>query len=487
MLKLLLAILFGLLIVSTVLVVFFDNGDSGRKIAWLLVLAVLPVIGLILYLLFGLNLRHHWIYNSRHRKYREYFSANMDEDINSKIFGREAEETVQERYRPLARMLSCDERPTVSGDNSLEIITSGARKAELLMEDISNAREYIHIEYFHFWDDSSGTAVRDLLIQKAREGVKVRFLIENIADFHVVPRYYDSLREAGAEVVKFTNPRKHVLTLITRLNYRNHRKVVVIDGKVGYIGGMNINNNYFLQWRDTHLRVSGGVIAGLQQTFLDSWLISGGTLDRPLGDYFRCGKDNLATDFPVSPNVFHGKLMQVVPDSPEASFKAIQMGYESILHSAREYVWFQTPYFVPPEPVMEALKSAALGGVDVRIMIPEKADQFFMELARLSFYEDCLEAGIKLFLRRGEFDHSKTIICDDYIVCIGSANMDNRSFSINYEANAYIYDEETAVRCKEIFTEELKNCYEVTEQDIEGIPWYKRIGQRITDLFAPIL
>lgn len=514
MLQWILTALYILLILSVFTIILIDRGDSGRKFAWLLVIAVLPVVGLALYLMFGINYRHHWIFNRRHQRYRDIFEAGTTPELNRILFGHDNECDIREEFRPLARLLGAEGYPSVTSGNDVEIITSGQRKFDLLREDILAAKESIHIEYFHFGNDKGSKAIKRLLMQKARDGVKVRFLYENIANFPIASAYYNDMRRAGVEVVKFTNPRMHVLDFATKLNYRNHRKIVVIDGKIGYTGGMNINDHYFRQWRDTHMRITGNAVAVLQYTFLDSWLTGGGTIDKAMIDFYPMAKkpvtepaevtaqgpqiqDNVASassaakdveiDFRATHQTLRNKLIQIVPDEPDLPLPILQLSYEWALQHAQKYIYLQTPYFVPTEPVMDALKTAALCGVDVRLMLPEVADNILMRPANRAYYEEALQAGVRIFLRRGEFIHAKTFVCDDYLTSIGSANLDFRSFAINYEVNSYIYDEQTALMNKGIFMYDLRQCHELTLEEWSHRPWYSRLLESFMRLFAPLL
>lgn len=514
MLQWILTALYILLILSVFTIILIDRGDSGRKFAWLLVIAVLPVVGLALYLMFGINYRHHWIFNRRHQRYRDIFEAGTTPELNRILFGHDNECDIREEFRPLARLLGAEGYPSVTSGNDVEIITSGQRKFDLLREDILAAKESIHIEYFHFGNDKGSKAIKRLLMQKARDGVKVRFLYENIANFPIASAYYNDMRRAGVEVVKFTNPRMHVLDFATKLNYRNHRKIVVIDGKIGYTGGMNINDHYFRQWRDTHMRITGNAVAVLQYTFLDSWLTGGGTIDKAMIDFYPMAKkpvtepaevtaqgpqiqDNVASassaakdeeiDFRATHQTLRNKLIQIVPDEPDLPLPILQLSYEWALQHAQKYIYLQTPYFVPTEPVMDALKTAALCGVDVRLMLPEVADNILMRPANRAYYEEALQAGVRIFLRRGEFIHAKTFVCDDYLTSIGSANLDFRSFAINYEVNSYIYNEQTALMNKGIFMYDLRQCHELTLEEWSHRPWYSRLLESFMRLFAPLL
>lgn len=468
-------ILLALLIGGTAFVIVVDKGDPGRKLAWLLVIAFLPVLGLFLYFCFGVNFRHHWIFRQRHMRYRDAFLAGSDEHLNKLLFRIAEPERLPERYQPLARVLASGSHLQPTDDNELEIITKGSWKFCLLLEDLRAAKTSIHMEYFHFGNDAGSRAIKEVLMQKAREGVEVRFINENIANFPISSLYYDDMKKAGVEVQKFTNPRSHLLNWVTLLNYRDHRKIVVIDGKIGYTGGMNINDKYFLHWRDTHLRITGKAVYSLQYLFLDTWLVSGGSLPRPVRDYF---PETEKRD---------GKLVQVVPASPQEENPVLQLGYEWVLQHAQKYIWLQTPYFVPPEPVLDAMKSAAIGGTDVRIMLPAKSDNFYMRLANRLYFKELLEAGVKIYLRGGEFMHCKTFVCDDDLCSVGTANLDYRSFSINCEVNTYVYDRETALQCKEIFLKDLELCKQVSLAAVQTGRWHHRIGEGIIGLFAPLL
>ena len=281
------------------------------------------------------------------------------------------------------------------------------------------------------------------------------------------------MKKAGVEVVKFTNPNAF---LLSKFNYRDHRKIVVIDGKIGYTGGMNIGDDYFFRWRDTHMRITGNAVAALQYSFLNSWITSGGKIEGNFDEFF-----------PQKRAVHDHKLVQIIPDEPDREFPILHMGALWTAHHAEKYLYIQTPYFVPPEPLLMALKAAAFKGCDVRLMVPKKADLFFMGPANKSFYQDCLEAGIRVFEKGGKFIHAKTMVSDDYLSIIGSANMDCRSMELSYEINAYIYSDEIARENYRIFMEDLRECREIRLEDWQKRPWYHKFTQAIMRLFAPLL
>jgi len=466
-------IFFLLLIAGAVLVILNDNQDSGRKVAWILIIAVLPVIGLLLYLAFGLNFRKPGIFQLRNRRFLEEFEAKASRQTKELLFGDTCSREIRQRYQSLSRLLSRDSGLTVTDNNEIEIITSGGRKLEALVNDLLAAKHHIHFEYFYFLKDDGSRRIKELLMQKAREGVKVRFIHENIANITIWPGYYNEMKKAGVEIVRFTDPDGFMLS---KFNYRDHRKIVVIDGKVGYTGGMNIGDDYFFRWRDTHTRITGNAVASLQYCFLNSWITSGGKIEGSFDEFF-----------PQERAVHDDKLVQIIPDEPDRQFPILHMGAVWATQHSSRYLYIQTPYFVPPEPLLLALKSAALKGCDVRLMVPAKADLFFMGPANKSFYKECLEAGIRIFEKGGKFIHSKTMVSDDYLSVIGSANMDCRSLELSYEINAYIYNEEIAGKNRKIFLNDLKECREILIDEWNDRPWYRKFTQAVMRLFAPLL
>lgn len=383
-----------------------------------------------------------------------------------------------ERFLPLARLLGeAGEENRVFGGNAFEIITSGQRKRELLLEDIRSARRFIHLEYYRFGNDKAGREVRDLLMQKAAEGVEVRFLNNNLSAWMSIPSsYFRKMTRNGVEVIPFTHIRHGVRKWLFRINHQQHRKVVVIDGQVAYTGGMNLNDNYFYKWRDTHLRVTGPVVEGLNASFMESWRACGGRFSYP-PEHYAC------VSVP-QPAPFRDKWMQLVSDSPETPQSAMLAGYEWILDNARDYVYIQTPYFVPPPSLLDAFRRAVRRGVDVCIMLPKNVDTPLMGPTNRAYYADCLEAGVRILERDGAFIHCKTLVADDAVCLVGASNLDWRSFYVNYEINALIYDRETALYCKEVFFADQQSASAVRLQEwLHSRKWYEAAFSRFMRLF----
>ena len=443
-----------------------------NKIVWIVL--ILAGVALLFWLVFGINWRSKQNYDRKHHLLRSRMQAEDTEELRRLLFSNGLTMRVEQRFQPLTMLLARGGRPSVSLSTP-QIITSGKDKYNMLMSDLICAKESIHMEYFHFGIDKSSRKIRQVLMEKARQGVKVRFINENIANWPIPNCYFRSMRKAGVEVVNFSDSRFSLLRFLMTLSYRDHRKIVVIDNRIGYTGGMNINDHYFYQWRDTHLRLTGEAVASLQYAFLDTWLASGGQLHSAVNSFFfhldkpSCGQSL-------------GTLTQVTPDDPTSPEPVLLTAYEWILNHAQKYVWFQSPYIAPPPSLISAMRNAAQRGVDVRVMVPEHCDTAIMRPINKSYYAELTEAGVQFYVRSGEFMHSKTIVCDDYLSCVGSANLDYRSFGIDYEINTFFYDRAVALRQKQIFENDLPICRLVIAAETHPTPW-----QRLMRHLAPIV
>lgn len=442
-----------------------------NKIVWIVL--ILAGVALLFWLVFGINWRSKQNYDRKHHLLRSRMQAEDTEELRRLLFSNGLTMRVEQRFQPLTMLLARGGRPSVSLSTP-QIITSGKDKYNMLMSDLICAKESIHMEYFHFGIDKSSRKIRQVLMAKARQGVKVRFINENIANRPIPNLYFRSMRKAGVEVVNFSDSKFSLLRFLMTLSYRDHRKIVVIDNRIGYTGGMNINDHYFYQWRDTHLRLTGEAVASLQYAFLDTWLASGGQLHSAVNSFFfhldkpSCGQSL-------------GTLTQITPDDPTSPEPVLLTAYEWILNHAQKYVWFQSPYIAPPPSLISAMRNAAQRGVDVRVMVPEHCDTAIMRPIK-SYYAELTEAGVQLHVRSGEFMHSKTIVCDDYLSCVGSANLDYRSFGIDYEINTFFYDRAVALRQKQIFENDLPICRLVIAAEAHPTPW-----QRLMRHLAPIV
>ena len=447
-----------------------------NKIVWIVL--IFAGVALLFWLVFGINWRSSRNYERKHHLLRSRMQAEDTEELRRLLFSNGLTMRVEQRFRPLTMLLARGGRPSVSLSTP-QIITSGKDKYNMLMSDLICAKESIHMEYFHFGIDKSSRKIRQVLMEKARQGVKVRFINENIANWPIPNLYFRSMRKAGVEVVNFSDSKFSLLRFLLTLSYRDHRKIVVIDNRIGYTGGMNITENYFHRWRDTHLRLTGTAVASLQLAFLDTWLAVGGHIPSALVNFF---PERLHAGTDSAEKGQWRVLTQITPDDPTSPEPVLLTAYEWILNHAQSYVWFQSPYIAPPPSLISAMRNAAQRGVDVRVMVPEHCDTAIMRPINKSYYAELTEAGVQLYVRSGEFMHSKTLVCDDYLSCVGSANLDYRSFGIDYEINTFFYDRAVALQQKQIFENDLPICRLVIAAEAHPTPW-----QRLMRHLAPIV
>ncbi|MDO4719592.1 MAG: cardiolipin synthase [Peptostreptococcaceae bacterium] len=481
---------FILLIIFVSLVIFFEKKDPAKTISWLLIMVFLPGIGFFVYLFFNGNYKKKKI-----RKTKEAASHFLsDEDVsgilrlhdmtraqhealNEDILFEEREMSLKKK---VIQLIMESERSPFTTNNQVRIYTEGVEKFEDMLRDIEQAENHIHLEYFIFKNSQIGRRLQQLLIRKANEGVRVRFLYDELGSFRLMfdKKFMHEMKAAGIEIRPFMEikfPYFH-----GQFNYRNHRKICVIDGKIGYLGGLNIGDEYihknkkFGFWRDTHLRLEGETVYMLQSVFLVDYYLGLGT---------KLIDENL---FP--PLESHNEvLLQIASSGPDMLYESIYNAYFSCISRAKETVYIQTPYFIPDEAMMMALKTAIMSGVDVRLMFPSFPDHKVVYRASLSYIEEILALGARVFLYEKGFIHSKTILVDGEVASVGTANMDIRSFMINFEINAFIYDDGIIHELYEIFREDMQNCREMDYEVFRKRGIGSRFIESFARLFSPLL
>lgn len=465
-------IIYELFVIATIVHVLMDNRQPDRTMAWALVIFFVPFIGIILYLFFGVNTRKNR--NVSRRSMNQLTKSSMLEFVEQRNL------KVDDKHKQLVDLFVNQNLSLPFKDNYTEIFTDGKSLFKTLIQDIKKASSHIHIDMYIWEDDELGREISDALIEKANQGVEVRVIYDDVGCWRVPQDFYDRMSNEGIDIQPFLPVRFPTLT--RRVNYRNHRKVIVIDGTVGYIGGMNIAERYVngtetQSWRDTMLRIEGGVVYGLQRTFLVDWYFVKGTL---ITDHKYYPPLNV-----TEPN---DCVAQIVTSSPIAQFPDIMQGYVRIIMGAKKYVFIQTPYFMPTEPVLFALKTAALGGIDVRVMVPERGDAYFVEWASRSYLREVVEAGVKVYLYRAGFLHAKMMVADDSIVTCGSTNVDFRSFENNFEANIFIYDELSALRHKRIFLDDQRHSLLLSRISKRmRPPFLVHFWESVVRLFSPLM
>lgn len=456
-------------IIGMIIIVILDNRNPVKTMAWVLVLSFLPFVGLVFYFFFGRSTRRERLISKK--SYNRLMKKPMAEFV-----AQESYELPADQYQVAQLFRNTNQALPFEG-NEVEIYTDGYTKLQALIRELMKAKHHIHLEYYIFENDPVGRLVRDILIDKAREGVEVRLIYDDVGCWHVPNRFFEEMIEAGIEVRTFLKVRFPLFT--SKVNYRNHRKIVVVDGRVGFVGGMNIALRYLRGfdwgiWRDTHLMIKGKAVHGLQTSFLLDWYFVDQTLLTS------------SKFFPVLESA-GDSLIQIVTSEPTAEWKEIMQGLCLAISSAKRYFYIQTPYFLPTEPLLAALQTAALAGVDVRIMLPERADAAITQLATRSYLKDVLKAGVKVFFYQKGFIHSKLMVSDDALSTVGSTNMDFRSFEHNFEVNAFMYDEPTALRMKDIFLQDQRDCVPVYLKSWEKRPWHQKVKESVVRVLSPLL
>lgn len=459
-------------VLAAMVTVLMDNRQPAKTMAWVMVLIFIPVVGIILYFFFGQNTR----------KEKLISRQSMDQLTKRSMLGFAGQQdlVLPEEHSVLIKLFASQNQAMPFKNNEIDVFVSGYEFFHALLRDIGRASHHIHLETYIICDDPLGHLVTDALIDKARQGVEVRFIYDDVGSWNVPNAFFERMRNAGIDVHAFMPVKFPAFT--SKVNYRNHRKLCVIDGRVGFIGGMNIAMRYVKgragqEWRDTHMRIRGGAVYGIQRAFLVDWYF----VDRTLISN-RCyypAQDHVETN---------DCIMQIVTSSPVSPWPEIMQGYVRILLEAKRYVYMETPYFLPTEPVMFAMRTAALAGVDVRIMVPLHSDAKFVEWASRSYVQESVDAGVKVFLYNAGFNHSKILVSDDTLSACGSTNVDFRSFENNFEVNAFIYDRQMALRMKEIFMEDLRHCMNYRRyMRTRRLSFTQRLWESMVRLFSPLM
>ena len=464
------SLLFLLAVVVTIVVIVMDNRNPYKTLAWVLVLVFLPVVGLVLYYFFGQDTRKERLISKK--GFKRLTKYPMMEFQMQESF-----KTSEEKQHQLIRFFQKVNLALPFEGNSMRVFQDGHSMLQELLATIQSARYHIHMEFYIFEDDAVGRLVKDALMDKAREGVEVRVLYDDVGCWKVPYMFFDEMREKGIEVHGFLKVRFPRFT--SKVNYRNHRKLVIVDGRTGFIGGMNLAERYLKgvawgNWKDIMIQIKGKAVYGLQTSFLTDWYATDHSLITSSSYFPKMDDEGFS-------------LMQVVTSDPVGKWKDIMQGLLITITSARKYLYIQTPYLLPTESVLWALKTVALAGVDVRIMIPEFADTRWIHWGSMSYLDELMEAGIKVYMYQKGFLHSKLIVSDDCLSTVGSTNMDFRSFEHNFEVNAFMYDKTSALMLKEIFLSDQKDAKLLHLKAWRMRPWSQKVKESVIRLFAPLL
>ena len=474
-------IVYVIIIIAVLLRIIYDTQTVTKTLAYLLLVIFVPLIGIFIYFSFGINYRKNKLYNKKivqDQQQEDRVLAKL-ESYNLKNLEGVKED---DHFAGLMKMIYQTDRSPLTTNNSAELLINGEEKFPTVLEALRNAKHHIHIEYYIYEDDEIGRAIEQILIEKARSGVEVRFIYDDFGSASIRKTLAKRLRENGVKAFPFYKIK--LIKLASRLNYRNHRKIIVIDGRISFIGGINISDKYSnaskrnkLYWRDTHLKLEGDATAILQHIFI--------------GDWNYCSDEKLTINelyFPrPEQNFEHTKNVQIVSSGPDSDRPSIYYAIVKAIQSAKKEIFLTTPYFIPGETIIDAMKMASLSGVKVKLLVPGISDSFMVNAAAKSYYTILLRAGVQIYLYRKGFVHAKTLVADRCLAMVGTANLDYRSFDLNFEVNAVVYDQELAGELTDNFEKDLLDSEQIHMESWLNRPKHVQLIEKIARLMSPML
>ena len=474
-------ILYYIAAVATVIYVILDNRSPLKTISWILVLLFLPVIGLVFYFYFGHNFKKEKLFaGKRTLDYREFSRIVQEQSIDINQHRGRLHPDIQSKFKVINLLMEVG-KSRLSRNNRIKILKDGKNTFDEIISVLLMARKHIHIEYYIFENGEIADRIKEILIRKATlEHVVVRFIYDSVGSWNISNDYLADLVKAGVKVESSLPVRFPTLT--SKVNYRNHRKIVVVDGKTGFLGGINISDKYVkgdpemgVPWRDTHLRIDGDAVADLQLIFLTDWYF---LTDEEIGEE--------SVYFPEC-DVTDECIIQVLASGPDTEYQGIMKAYFSAITTARSSITIVSPYFIPNEAILTALKTASGSGIDVKMIVPGVSDSKIVQYSSESYFEELLESGVRIFLYHGGFIHSKLLMVDGILSTIGTANLDFRSFEQNMEVNAIIYDRNVTNQLLEQFEEDLEHSREIDLERWKRRHRLRKIAESFARILAPIM
>lgn len=476
--SLILVVIYLITVFSTATMVVREKRDPIKTTSWVLILILLPIAGLIFYIFFGQYHRKEKIFNRKGlRDLEQIENLSHSQVVKLHIQKLHHSQQIADNLNIITLLLN-NSKALLTEFNEVEILQDGKEAFNSIIDVLNAAESTIHIEFYIVSDDKIGNRIKDILIKKAKEGIEVRLVFDDVGSWSLPKKYIKSLKDAGVAVYPFMEVKFPLFT--SKVNYRNHRKIIVVDGKVGFVGGMNIADRYIDgskelgPWRDTMIKLKGEAVNSLQVIFLVDW-------------YFVTGQDisDRAKFFPKQEATSHHPI-QITASGPDSDWASIMQAFFLAITKAKHHIYIASPYFVPNESILTALKTAALSGVDVRIMLPGKSDSTVVYWSSLSYVSELLEAGIKVYLYQNGFNHSKILMIDSSFASVGSANMDIRSFEDNFEIAAIIYDQQLTTFLENSFLNDLSKSKLITEEEWSLRSHKNNLKESVARLFSPL-
>ena len=472
---------YSILVTAVCLRIIYDTNSTSKTLAYLLLTVFFPIGGMILYFVIGTNYRKRKLYSKK-----IFQDEKLMLEVQHQIFT-ESEHTWSiarpefRKYKKLSNLLLNSNWSSVSNTNKVEVLINGEQKFPAVIKALEQAKKHIHIEYYIFEDEEIGNQIKDILIRKAKEGVAVRFIYDDFGSRSIRKNIIPELLEAGVEAYPFY--KIFFMALANRLNYRNHRKIIIIDGYIGFTGGINVSDRYVNRpgqkepfWRDTHVKITGPGVYYLQYLFICDWNFCSDHELPAHADFF-CSR----------PSEKMGALVQIAASGPDSDDPTILFSIIDVIGMAEKEILITTPYFIPGESVLHALTVAALSGVIVKLLVPGKSDSKMVNLAARSYYGDLMRSGVQIYTYQKGFIHAKTVVSDGMLSIIGTANMDHRSFELNFEVNSMIYDQHVAEQLTAVFNADLIDSEVLNPEEWKKRPLYKEFPEKLARLLSPLL
>jgi cardiolipin synthase len=475
-------ILYVGVIIGICLHIIYNTPSADKALAYMMVTIFIPVIGIGVYLAFGVNRRKQKLYSKK-----IISNKTLLEELRNRITLESEKawntpEPAIQKHKKLALYLLNDGMSPLSGNNEVKLLINGENKFPEVIEALKNAKHHIHIQYYIFEDGDIADQIKDILIQKAKEGVQVRFIYDDFGSRSIRKEFVDELINGKVQAYPFY--KVIFILLANRVNYRNHRKIIIVDGCIGFTGGINVSDRYInskdkpnqVFWRDTHVKITGPGVYYLQYLFICDWNFCSGKRLKVDKDYF-CTETN-----------HKGKaLVQIAASGPDSDRPTLMFSMEQAISLAEKELLITTPYFIPGKSILDALHVAALSGVKIKILVPGKSDSAFIDAAARSYYGELLTSGVDIYLYQKGFVHAKTMVSDSRLSIIGTANMDQRSFELNFEVNSMIYDTAISKQLRDVFYDDIKNSTKINPRTWKRRPLYMQLPERLVRLLSPLL
>ena len=460
LIRVLFSSIYVLLFLFTLIKILLSTHSTPKTLAYILLVTIVPFIGMFIYFAFGVNYRHKASSRNTKSQHNQISQAFQSLIKDNTLEFQKDNVALLDKYNELIHFIHALGSEYLCLNN-YKLLLNGEEKFPEVLKTLSAAEHFIHMEYYDWENDTRGNQIKNILLDKIKKGVNIRIMYDDYASRNIKHNIVKELKDAGAEIYPVIKVK--LVAFANRMNHRDHRKVIIVDGHTGFVGGINISDRYDnsidtgLFWRDTHIKLMGQSVYNLQRHFLVNWN--------------SCQENKLSVNTTLFPPIGNSKetteqtYSQIVAGGPIYPLSNIMLTYFKIFTLAKNKLFITNPYFISSDSILDALKQAAISGVDVRLMMPEKSDSMVVGAASKFFYREILEAGVKIYLYKKGFVHAKTVVADGSLSVVGTANMDIRSFDLNFEIMSVDYGASLANELETAFLNDMKECREISSEE----------------------